>query len=109
MKRVLVIAYFFPPLGGGGVQRTLKLVRYLEPHGWASTVVTAREEDYWILDPSLLDEVPATTEILRAGGLTSLRLLRLLSRGGATISSWSRSRSSRCSPVPTAPGSRAST
>jgi len=85
MKRVLVIAYFFPPLGGGGVQRTLKLVRYLEPHGWASTVVTAREEDYWILDPSLLDEVPATTEILRAGGLTSLRLLRLLSKGGATI------------------------
>lgn len=85
MKRVLVLAYFFPPLGGGGVQRTLKLVRYLEPHGWASTVVTAREEDYWILDPSLVEEIPATAEVLRAGGLTSLRLLRLLSRGGATI------------------------
>lgn len=85
MKRVLVLAYFFPPLGGGGCQRTLKLVRYLEPHGWASTIVTAREEDYWILDPTLLDEVPATAEVLRVGGLTSLRLVRLLSKGGAAI------------------------
>lgn len=87
MKRVLVLAYFFPPLGGGGCQRTLKLVRYLEPHGWSSTVVTAREEDYWILDPTLLSEVPATAEVLRTGGLTSLRLVRLLSKGGAKIES----------------------
>jgi glycosyltransferase involved in cell wall biosynthesis len=85
MKRVLVLAYFFPPLGGGGCQRTLKLVRYLEPHGWASTVVTAREQDYWILDPTLLPEVPATAEIIRVGGLTSLRLVRLLSKTGAQI------------------------
>src|SRR6266850_2477068 len=27
------MAYFFPPLGGGGTQRTVKLVRYLEPAG----------------------------------------------------------------------------
>jgi glycosyltransferase involved in cell wall biosynthesis len=85
VKRVLVLAYFFPPLGGGGVQRSLKLVRYLEPHGWASTVVTAREEDYWIVDPTLLEEIPSTAEIVRVGGLTSLRLVRLLSRGGARI------------------------
>lgn len=85
MKRVLVLAYFFPPLGGGGVQRSLKLVRYLEPHGWASTVVTAREEDYWIVDPTLSDEIPGTAEVIRVGGLTSLRLVRLLSRGGAGI------------------------
>ena len=85
MKRVLVLAYFFPPLGGGGCQRTLKLVRYLEPHGWASTVVTAREQDYWILDPTLLPEVPTTAEVIRVGGLTSLRLVRLLSKTGARI------------------------
>ncbi|HET9252139.1 MAG TPA: glycosyltransferase [Candidatus Eisenbacteria bacterium] len=85
MKRVLVLAYFFPPLGGGGVQRSLKLVRYLEPNGWASTVVTAREEDYWILDPTLLQEIPSTAEVVRVGGLTSLRLVRLLSRGDAGI------------------------
>ena len=78
MKRLLAIAYFFPPLGGGGCQRTLKLVRYLEPEGWASTVVTARDSDYWILDPTLEAEVPRTAEVIRVGGLTSLRLVRLL-------------------------------
>jgi glycosyltransferase involved in cell wall biosynthesis len=78
VKRLLAIAYFFPPIGGGGCQRTLKLVRYLEPEGWASTVVTARESDYWILDPTLLDEVPRTAEVLRVGGMTSLRVVRLL-------------------------------
>jgi glycosyltransferase involved in cell wall biosynthesis len=85
MKRLLFLAYFFPPLGGGGCQRTLKLVRYLDPNGWESTVVTTRDADYWILDPTLLEEVPRSAEIIRVGGLTSLRLLRLLSRGGVSI------------------------
>lgn len=83
MRRLLVLAYFFPPLGGGGCQRTLKLVRYLEPNGWASTVVTVQDPDYWILDPTLLDEVPSSCEIVRVSALTSQRLLRLL--GGAGV------------------------
>jgi len=82
VKRLLAIAYFFPPLGGGGCQRTLKLVRYLEPEGWASTVVTTRDADYWILDPSLEAEIPRTAEVIRVGGLTSLRLVRLLADAG---------------------------
>ncbi len=85
MSRVLVLAYFFPPLGGGGCQRTLKLVRYLKPNGWEATVVTTKDQDYWILDRSLLEEVPATTEVIRVGALTSLRLLRLLGKGGVSL------------------------
>lgn len=83
MKRLLVLAYFFPPLGGGGCQRTLKLVRYLEPHGWSSTVATVEDPDYWILDPSLLEEIPASCEVIRVNALTSQRMLRLL--GGAGV------------------------
>jgi glycosyltransferase involved in cell wall biosynthesis len=85
VKRLLVLAYFFPPIGGGGCQRTLKLVRYLKPLGWDSTVVTARDSDYWILDPTLLEEVPDSTEVIRAGGLTSHRLVRLLSGRGVAV------------------------
>ena len=85
MKRLLLLAYFFPPIGGGGCQRTLKLVRYLEPNGWTSTVVTARDPDYWILDPTLLEEVPGSTEVIRTRGMTSHRLLRLLSGSGVTV------------------------
>ena len=83
MKRVLVLAYFFPPLGGGGCQRTLKLVRYLEPQGWRSTVITTRDQDYWIQDPSLLPEIPADAEVLRVGGFTAGKMLGVLSRAGA--------------------------
>jgi len=85
VKRLLAIAYFFPPLGGGGCQRTVKLIRDLEPRGWAATVITAREADYWILDPSLAEDVPSSAEVLRVKGLTSLRLLRLFARGGLSV------------------------
>jgi glycosyltransferase involved in cell wall biosynthesis len=64
-RRVLVLAYFFPPLGGAGVQRTLKFVRYLEPLGWDATVVTSRSRHYPAHDSSLLDDVPTTTRIIR--------------------------------------------
>ena len=85
MKHILVLAYFFPPLGGGGCQRTLKLVRYLDPQGWRSTVVTTRDADYWILDPTLEEEIPESTEIVRVGGLTGGKLLRALSRAGVPV------------------------
>jgi len=85
MKRVLVIAYFFPPLGGGGCQRTLKLVRYLDPLGWRSTVVTTRDRDYWILDPSLEEEIPADTEVIRVGGVTGGKVVQTLSRAGVPV------------------------
>ena len=38
MPRVLVVAYFFPPLGGGGVHRPLAWARYLPEYGWNVTV-----------------------------------------------------------------------
>jgi glycosyltransferase involved in cell wall biosynthesis len=85
VKRVLVLAYFFPPLGGGGCQRTLKLVRYLEPQGWSSTVVTTRDRDYWILDPTLESEIPAGAEIVRVGGFTAGKLLQALASGGISV------------------------
>jgi glycosyltransferase involved in cell wall biosynthesis len=74
-RRVLMLAYYFPPLGGGGVQRTLKFVRYLEPLGWDATVVSTRSRVYGILDPSLLAEIPASTHVIRTRALPVLRLL----------------------------------
>jgi glycosyltransferase involved in cell wall biosynthesis len=87
VKRLLLVAYFFPPLGGGGCQRSLKLVRYLAPAGWESAVVTAADPDYWIVDPTLLEEIPASCEILRVRALTSQRLLRLLRGTGVPLES----------------------
>ncbi|MGZ4318306.1 MAG: glycosyltransferase [Gaiellaceae bacterium] len=77
-RRVLVLAYFFPPLGGAGVQRTLKFVRYLEQLGWDATVVTTRSQRYPARDPSLLQEIPRSTRVIRAPELPLLRLAGLV-------------------------------
>jgi glycosyltransferase involved in cell wall biosynthesis len=76
-KRVLVLAYFFPPLGGGGVPRTLKFIRYLEPLGWDATVITTNSLAYRAHDASLLEEVPAGTRVIRTGELPLLKWIGL--------------------------------
>jgi glycosyltransferase involved in cell wall biosynthesis len=40
--RVLVLAYYYPPVGGAGVQRTTAFCRLLPEHGYAPVVVTGR-------------------------------------------------------------------
>jgi glycosyltransferase involved in cell wall biosynthesis len=77
-RRVLVLAYFFPPLGGAGVQRTLKFVRYLEPLGWAATIVSTRSRHYPARDPSLLAEIPESAEILRTPAVPLANWLSLV-------------------------------
>jgi glycosyltransferase involved in cell wall biosynthesis len=74
MRTVLILAYYFPPMGLGGVQRVLKFVRYLPACGWRPVVVTVREVCYYDEDPSLLDEVPLEALVLRTGSLDPLRI-----------------------------------
>jgi glycosyltransferase involved in cell wall biosynthesis len=57
MNHVLVIAYYFPPLGLSGVQRTLKFVKYLPQFGWQPTVITVGRTAYYAKDESLLKEL----------------------------------------------------
>ncbi len=65
-KRVLFVAYYFPPRGGAGVQRSVKFVKYLRRFGWEPTVLTTvypkRSGAY---DESLLAEVPEGTKVVR--------------------------------------------
>ncbi len=56
-RRVLVIAYYFPPMGLSGVQRTLKFVKYLPDFGWLPTVLTVDPRGYFARDESLLAEL----------------------------------------------------
>jgi glycosyltransferase involved in cell wall biosynthesis len=97
MPRVLFCAYHFPPIGGAGVQRYLKLVRYLAEAGWESTVVTGPgiAGDRWAPeDRSLAAELPPSTELHRvpgpmpAGSPWRDRADRLLARDGAWHDWW---------------------
>jgi glycosyltransferase involved in cell wall biosynthesis len=60
----LVVAYSFPPIGGGGVARSLHLVRTLVEAGWRLIVLTA-DRAAWPQDPALVKRVPRSVTILR--------------------------------------------
>jgi glycosyltransferase involved in cell wall biosynthesis len=43
VRRVVLIAYYYPPMGGAASQRVLGFARHLPAHGWAPTVVAPVE------------------------------------------------------------------
>jgi glycosyltransferase involved in cell wall biosynthesis len=65
-RRVLMLAYFFPPLGGGGVQRTLKHVKYLPAEGFAPVVLTTRPVWSPMRDATLASDVHPDAVVIRA-------------------------------------------
>lgn len=83
--RVLFIAFEFPPLGGIGVQRSLKFVKYLPEHGVEPVVVTTDESSFRgavqvaRMEASLLAEVPPRVRVERVPcpGLVPVRGGRL--------------------------------
>lgn len=76
-RNVLVVAYYFPPMGLSGVQRTLKFVKYLPQFGWQPTVLTVAPTGYFAMDYSLLKEIePREILIERVGSWDANRLFR---------------------------------
>lgn len=61
--RVLLVTYYFPPAGGGGVQRVLSWCRHLAGAGHDVTVV-APEEPHWIQHDTTL-VIPPGVQVLR--------------------------------------------
>lgn len=62
MKKALVIAFYFPPEGGGGTQRVAKFAKYLLRHGWGVKIVAAATQGRSLrggnkYDPSLTSEL----------------------------------------------------
>ena len=56
MKNVLFISYYFPPIGGAGVQRSAKFVKYLPQFGWRPIVLTTARDSYHVHREFQLDE-----------------------------------------------------
>src|SRR5579872_3064203 len=64
-KRALLVAFHFPPDGGSGMQRTLKFARYLPELGWDVEVLTVSANTYDVLDPSMVEQIPAQVSVHR--------------------------------------------
>lgn len=63
--RLLLIAFYFPPAGGGGVQRTLKFCRNLPEFGVDVDVLAPTDPKWFALDEPLMREIPASTTVHR--------------------------------------------
>jgi len=64
--RALLVTYVFPPTGGAGVGRVLKLSKYLPDHDVVPAVLTVSNPSVPLRDESQLRDVRPEMEILRA-------------------------------------------
>ncbi len=83
--RCLIVAYYFPPTGGGGVQRVTKFIKYLAREGWSFTVITSSEPESLPRDDTLMGDLPEDIRVLSVPIKEKPGLfgrLRALIRGG---------------------------
>ncbi len=66
-KNVLMIAYYYPPLSGSGVFRSLKFSKYLSDYNWNTSVISATTPpNGWKFgDESLCNEIPQNVYVKR--------------------------------------------
>ena len=62
MKKILFIAYNFPPEGGPAVQRVSKFIKYLHQFDYRVIVLTSNHK-YSIVDETLLKDIPEDTVV----------------------------------------------
>lgn len=80
-KRVLMIAYHFPPLAGSsGIQRTLRFAQELPGFGWKPSVLTTDVRAYERTSADLLAQVPEGLPVWRSFALDTARHLALRGR-----------------------------
>ncbi len=65
MKKVLMIAHQFPPIGGSGVQRTVKFVKYLRNFDYEPVILTRDASKAALKDETLLKDIPQGIKVIR--------------------------------------------
>ena len=71
MKKVIMLATYFPPAGGISTFRITKFVKYMRLFNWEPIVLTLNEESYkeckFLIDESLMNDIPANLTMYRTG------------------------------------------
>ena len=76
MKRVLMIAYHFPPIqGSSGVHRTVQFARHLPSFGWAPIIVAPHPRVYPAIGDESWAKLPDEAVVKRAFAMDSARHL----------------------------------
>lgn len=81
-KTVLIVAYYWPPAGGSGVQRWLYFANELKQLGWHVIVVTQKNAAYPLQDPCLVEKISDGIEVYKIRGWEPYSLAQLGSSRG---------------------------
>jgi len=81
LKRVLIVAYYFPPIGGIGSIRLTRLASLLPEHGWDVTVLAPRDTPHE-RDPRLTFP---EEHVVRSHSIELSRIGRTVTRAGASF------------------------
>ncbi len=74
MKRLLMLAFHFPPMrGSSGSQRTLNFCRYLPEHGWETRVLTVTPSAHPQISDDQLADIPPATIVRRSFAFDAAR------------------------------------
>ncbi|UCG29772.1 MAG: glycosyltransferase [candidate division WOR-3 bacterium] len=87
IKKLLIISYYWPPLGGPGSLRPLKFAKYLPAFGIKPFVITRKDVAYHSYDREIQEDVKGM-EVLRTGSMDPARLLYILGMRKYNVSRW---------------------
>jgi len=73
---VLFISYLFPPVAGGGVQRSSKFVKYLRENGWNPVVITVKEPYDFYQDNEMMKDIHGKCVIYRTFSIEPMKWVR---------------------------------
>lgn len=79
MKRLLLVAYEFPPKGGTQSQHAVKMAKSLAGW-WEITVLTVKDPPAPIVDEAMLAEAEQHVDVIRAWSWEPTRLIQVLRR-----------------------------
>lgn len=77
-QKVLFVAYYYPPVGGGGVQRSAKFVKYLPQFGWLPCVLTVKNPYDFYEDSALSSDIPNFVPVFRSRSIEPMKWVRKL-------------------------------
>ena len=81
MKKLLMIAFHFPPLAiSSGIQRTISFARHLPRFGWEPMILTAHPRVYERVSDDQLMDLPSDTKVKRAFALDTSRHFAVMGR-----------------------------
>jgi hypothetical protein len=69
-RKLLMVAYYFPPVSTSGSMRPLSFLKHLPRYGWSASVIACAPESVLPplpVDAALAHQIPAEVEVVRVG------------------------------------------